>query len=297
MAEESEVTGTAGFMGGAFRQLGELMPAELVTRILSALVVAAVIAVAFNILQIIVGKLLKKRVSGQRTFIIRKAIKYTGFTAAVFSLLAGMGIDASALLGAAGIIGIAVGFAAQTTVSSFISGFFLLSEKPFGVGDVISVDTLMGEVLSVDVLSVKIRTFDNLYVRIPNETLFKSNLVNLTRFPIRRLDISFPVSYKTDIDRLKESLERIASENHRVLKKPAPLFRLDRLERTGPLVNFTVWFESNQLLETRTEMFSAVQRLFASGEIEAQFDNIGIRENVWPPAEGDADEKTKTIRA
>ena len=68
------------------------------------------------------------------------------------------------IAGAAGIAGVALGFASQTSAANVISGLFLLGERPFEEGDVIEVDGQEGMVLSVDLLSVKLRTFDNRYV-------------------------------------------------------------------------------------------------------------------------------------
>jgi len=266
-----------GFFDTIISQIGNVLSRELVLRVLGSVLMAFAIIVVFNVIQLAIGRLLKNRISFQRTFIIKKTIKYTGFAMAVLFLFGSIGIDTTALLGAAGIIGIAVGFAAQTTVSSFISGFFLLSEKPFQVGDVIRVDALLGEVLSVDVLSVKIRTFDNLYVRIPNETLFKSNLVNLTRFPIRRLDIIFNVTYQADLEKVRDIMASIADENPYVLDSPAPHFRVDQFDRVGPMINLTVWFDRNQLLEVRTSMYMAVQKRLAEEGIEIPYQKLDIK--------------------
>ena len=266
-----------GFFDAFIGRLGGMLSGELVLRVLGSILMAFAIIVMFNVVQLVIGRLLKNRISFQRTFIVKKTIKYTGFAMAVLFLFGSMGIDTTALLGAAGIIGIAVGFAAQTTVSSFISGFFLLSEKPFQVGDVIRVDTLVGEVLSVDVLSVKVRTFDNLYVRLPNETLFKSNLVNLTRFPIRRLDIIFNVTYQADLEKVRDILTGIADENPYVLDNPAPHFRVDQFDRVGPMINLTVWFDRTQLLEVRTSMYMAVQKRLAEEGVEIPYQKFDIK--------------------
>jgi len=258
-------------------QVGGVISIELILRVLGALIAMFAIIVVFNVIQLAIGRLLKNRVSPQKTFIIRKTIKYAGFVMAILSLFSSMGINMSALLGAAGIIGIAVGFAAQTTVSSFISGFFLLSEKPFQVADVIRVGDMLGEVLSVDILSVKMRTFDNLYVRIPNETIFKSNLVNLTRFPIRRLDILFNVTYQEDLEKVRNVLMEIADGNEYVLDNPDPYFRVDQFDRVGPLVNFNVWFEKSQILEARTSMYMAIQKHFIEEGIEIPYQKVDIK--------------------
>ncbi|RXM22074.1 mechanosensitive ion channel, partial [Citrobacter sp. AAK_AS5] len=91
--------------------------------------------------------------------------------------------------------------------SNLISGLFLVMERPFVVGDVITVDDVTGEVLTIDMLSTKLRTFDNLYVRMPNETIIKSRVTNLTHFPIRRIDLRLGVAYREDLARVRAVLD------------------------------------------------------------------------------------------
>jgi small-conductance mechanosensitive channel len=240
---------------------------------------ALVIIIIFNLIQIIAGRLLKKRLSQQRNFILRKIIKYTGFVICIIYLFENIGLDTSTLLGAAGIVGIAVGFAAQTSVSSIISGFFLLSEKPFQVGDTIRVNDVLGHILSVDLLSVKLRTFDNFYIRIPNETIFKSNVVNLKRFLVRRQDLAFTVTYDTDLEKLRDVLMDIASKDPYVLVNPPPFFRVENFDRAGVEIIFNVWFDKELVLETRTSMLMAIHKRFAEEGIELPYQKVDVKLN------------------
>jgi small-conductance mechanosensitive channel len=267
------------FAESVLNRIGEAGPLNLLAKISGALVLMIAVIIVFNIIQLVTGRILKNRLNPQRTFVIKKIIQYTGFAIGVLVLFRGMGINMTAILGAAGVIGIAVGFAAQTTMSNFISGFFLLSEKPFHVGDVIQVDTILGVVLSVDLLSVKIRTFDNLYVRIPNETLIKSNMMTLTRFPVRRIDVTFNVTYQADLERVRDVLLDIAAKDPYILDNPAPLFRVDSFDRAGPLVVFNVWFDKNYFLETRTSVYMAIQKRFAEEGIELPCQKVDVRVN------------------
>ena len=128
------------------------------------------------------------------------------------SALRELGFKLSVLLGAAGVLTVAVGFASQTSASNIISGLFLLGERPFSVGDVIRVGSTTGEVLSIDLLSAKLRTFENLFVRIPNETLIKSEVTNLSRLPVRRLDLKIGIAYKEEVG---ENKEQANPDNHK----------------------------------------------------------------------------------
>jgi small-conductance mechanosensitive channel len=258
------------------RYIHESDPIDLLIRTVSALLMVVLIIVLFNLIQFFTGKVLKNKISPQRTFVIQKTIKYVGFIAALLFIFRSMGIDASAILGAAGIVGIVAGFAAQTSVSNFISGLFLLSEKPFHVGDSIKLDGIMGVVMSVDLMSVKIHTFDNLYVRIPNETIIKANLITLSRFPIRRLDLIFNVSYQADLENVQKTLQDIAEKNIHTLDNPAPIFRVDEFNKFGVMIIFNVWTNSNNVLGTKTSMYMDIRKRFTEENIELSYEKVEL---------------------
>ena len=131
-------------------------------------------------------RVLEKRLSQHRTMVLRRIAYYVVLALFLVSALNQIGLELSVVLGAAGILSVAVGFASQTSMSNLISGLFLIWENPFSMGDTVNIDDVTGEVVGIDLLSVKLRTADNLYVRIPNEKLIRSNVTTLTKFPIRR---------------------------------------------------------------------------------------------------------------
>jgi small-conductance mechanosensitive channel len=198
---------------------------------------------------------------------------------AVLFVFKSLGVDMSAILGAAGVAGIVFGFAAQTSMSSMISGFFLLSEKPFQVGDAIKVDDISGVVLSVDFLSVKIRTYDNLFVRIPNETIIKSNLTTITRFPIRRLDLTFTLARREDPEGVRDLLLCLAQKNIYALDNPAPFFGIDRIDSTGTIVMFCLWFEKSNFWNLKNSIIIDIKKAFEEAHIEIPYQKIDITIN------------------
>lgn len=163
-----------------------------------------------------------------------------------------LGFDLSVVLGAAGIFSVAIGFASQTSFSNVISGLFLAMERSFNVGDVIVVGTTTGEVLSVDLLSVKLRTFDNLFVRIPNETLVKGQITNLSRFPIRRADFQLTVPYGEDLDRVREILSGVVEAQPLAMVEPGPIFQILGTSELGVQLQFSVWGARERFIDMRT---------------------------------------------
>ncbi len=189
----------------------------------------------------------------------------------IASALSDLGFNLGILLGAAGILTVAIGFASQTSASNIISGVFLLGEKPFVVGDVIRIGSTTGEVVSIDLLSVKLRTFDNLFVRIPNETMIKSEITNLQRYPIRRYDLQVGVAYKEDIQRVREVLMAVADANPLCLDEPQPLIIFQGFRESSIDHQFSVWAKTENFLQLRNTIPTEVHAAFEERGIEIPF--------------------------
>lgn len=212
-----------------------------------------------------------RRSHPQRGLIIGKVIWYLGMGTVFITVLQELGFSLTPLLGAAGIVGVAVGFASQTSVSNIISGFFLMGEQPFVVGDAISLGTTRGVVLSIDMMSVKLRTFDNRFVRIPNESIVKSEVVNLTRFPIRRVDIQVGVAYKEDLTHVREVLLRVARDNPLCLMEPEPLLIFEGYGDSSLNYLFAVWATRENWLALKTSIQEEIKAAFDAADIEIPF--------------------------
>lgn len=180
-----------------------------------------------------------------------------------------VGFDLSVLLGAAGILTVAIGFASQTSASNLVSGLFLLAERPFQIGDAVRIGTTSGEVLSVDLLSVKMRTFDNLYVRVPNETVMKTEITNLTRFPVRRFDLVLRLPPTPRLGELEELLlETLAKENVVLDEPPPQIIWLGTGERWIE-VQVSAWAVRQRFMELRSRVTVGVFMMLQREEIQA----------------------------
>jgi len=212
--------------------------------------------------------------SKHHQILIKRSLFWLIFSLFLISALHQMGFDLGVLVGAAGIVSVAIGFASQTSASNLISGLFVLSERCFEVGDIIRVGSSTGEVLSIDLLSVKLRTYDNLFVRIPNETIIKSEVINLTKFPIRRFDLHFGIAYKTDIDQARRVLLQVAEENPLCLDDPLPLILLQGFNSSSVDVQFSVWSTRQNYIALKNSIQEDVKRAFDREGIEFPFPHI-----------------------
>lgn len=134
------------------------------------------------------------------------------------------GYDILSLVTALGIGSLAIGMAAKDTLANMISGFTLMVDRPFRIGDRVQLTpSQWGDVLDIGLRSTKIKAPDNTLLIIPNSTLCNSNLVNLA-FPEPRVKgrIDIGISYRSDVESVKQILVAIALEENDVLREPAP---------------------------------------------------------------------------
>ncbi len=227
--------------------------------------------VAARLLAASLYKLTLTRMGPHTAATLRRVVFYLLTAIVLMAALRELGFSLGVLLGAAGVLSVALGFASQTSASNLISGIFLVAEKPFEIGDIIKVDAYTGEVLSVDLLSVKLRTFDNLFVRVPNETLIKSEITNMTRFPIRRLDIQIGIAYKEDIDKAREVMINTADAYPLCLDQPRPLVIFQGFGDSSLNLQFSVWATRENFLEVRNTIPERLRKAFADAEIEIPF--------------------------
>lgn len=143
---------------------------------------------------------------------------------ALYALFLVWGIDVTAWLASAGIMGIAVGFAAKDTLSNLISGAFILTDKPYAVGDYILLQSgITGIVSTVGLRSTRIRTFDDEEVTIPNGTIANEALTNKSAGPrTGRVKVVVGVAYGTDPREAETILLDIARAHDKVLPNPEP---------------------------------------------------------------------------
>ena len=192
------------------------------------------------------------------------------------SVMKELGFDLSVVLGAAGILTVAIGFASQTSASNLISGLFLMMERPFSIGDNIKIGDTVGEVISIDLLSVKIRTFDNLFVRLPNESMIKTQVTTLTKFPIRRADIQVGVAYKEDIEKVKTILTELADANAMCLEEPAPLFIILGFGNSSIDIQFSVWAKRENFLALKNTFYQEIKEAFDKQGVEIPFPHVSL---------------------
>lgn len=169
-------------------------------------------------------KILKMmNISDDNVIIIQRLVFFVMLGIIVITVLSFLNVPLTAFAFISGAIAIGVGFGAKNVMDNFISGWILMSERPVRINDVVEMDSQLGRVIQVGNRSTMIRRIDGAHMVIPNSTLLQSNLINWTLVdPNIRNSIKVGVAYGSDVEKVRDILFDILSNNENVLKDPEP---------------------------------------------------------------------------
>jgi len=212
----------------AFRRLP--LPERLLTVISGALFivnVAIISSIAFRIVDEMLNhygkRLAGEEMSRQLMPLVQKLCSIFLFGTALIITMKHFSYDILSLVTALGVGSLAIGLAAKDTMANMVSGFTLMIDRPFRIGDRIQLGAQVGDVVDIGLRSTKIKGGDNTYLIIPNSELCNTTLINQA-FPDSRGKgrVNVGIAYGSDVERAKALLVSTAASVDGVLPDPAP---------------------------------------------------------------------------
>ncbi len=209
---------------------------------------------------------------------ISKAISYVFYVLMVMYVLGLFGINLGAVWGAAGIAGVAIGFAAQTSVSNLISGLFVVTDKAMKIGDFIEVDGVSGTVDAISFLSVRVHTADNQLVRIPNSLVINNKLKNYATYDYRRYVFEFSVDYSSDLDKTLEAIRQVPARCPTVVTDEGhePAVWYVALGESGITMNLIVWCKRTDFFQTKNDVCVNVAKVCRENGVNIPFNRMDV---------------------
>ena len=152
----------------------------------------------------------------------------------------------STILGAAGIIGLALGFAVRDTVENFIASVMLSFRQPFRPNDTVEINGDVGKVIRLTSRATILLSFDGNHIRIPNAVVFKSRIINYTKNAERRFMFSIMVERDADLQETRNLVAQTVQNLPFVLSEPAAQIWIEALSPTGIELVITGWVDQNE---------------------------------------------------
>ena len=167
-------------------------------------------------------------------------IKYGIIAFVVIAALGRIGIATASFVAVLGAAGLAIGLALQGSLSNFASGVMLICFRPVKVGEYITGGGAEGTVQEISIFSTTILTVDNKVIVVPNSAILNGNIVNFSRMPERRVDMSFSVSYGADFREVKKLLTKIADSNDKIIHDDKHAYGIVVTDLAAPVMKIAV---------------------------------------------------------
>ncbi|MDU7482890.1 MAG: small-conductance mechanosensitive channel MscS [Hafnia alvei] len=199
----------------------------------------------------IVGSIIAKIVSGTITRVMKARgvdltvahflsalVRYGILAFTIIAALGRIGVQTASVIAVIGAAGLAVGLALQGSLSNFAAGVLLVLFRPFRTGEFVDLGGVSGTVKDVQIFSTTMLTSDNKTIVVPNGKIIAGNIINYSREPNRRVDITVGVAYDADIDLVKKVLGDIVAADKRIMHDQGVTIRLNEMAASS--LNFVV---------------------------------------------------------
>lgn len=248
-----------------------------ISYIVKPLVVLMLGLIAACILQKVVFKKMKQRYPNDLTMhVFVRISSYLLYLLIVAIVLQSFGLNMTAIIGAAGVLGVAVGLAAQTSVANIISGLFLTFERPFAINDVIEIDGIEGHVEALDLFAVTVRTSDNRSVRIPNEKVLKNNIINISSHKMRRFDVTVDFVPEANLQAAFDLLRALVKTSDYTLHDQEPYIVVSQITGNYTRVRIGVWTTQQKWQAARVQFLPHLKYAYDQHGIQLAATNFTV---------------------
>ncbi len=199
----------------------------------------------------------------------------------LFLFMAGLTGFAVAVISGTGVVGLILGFAFRDIAENFISSLLLTIQRPFRIGDIVEINEFTGIIQKVTSRATTMVDFDGNHIQIPNATIYKGVIKNLTANPLMRGHFVLGVGYDADIRNAQNLAVEIISGHAKVLKDPEPQVLIDNLGAStyNLKVYFWVNVEDTSVLKMSSLLMRQIVGRFTEENISMPDD---ARERVFP---------------
>ncbi|NIO22904.1 MAG: mechanosensitive ion channel [Candidatus Aenigmarchaeota archaeon] len=257
--------------------INQLLQNEWVVKIIWVIITLVAAKIAIKLFSPIVRKFddMVDRVewSEQKHKMVERVIKYGIWIAAILVILEILGLKGAIFtaLAGMGVAGIAVGFAAKDTLSNFISGIFLYSDKMFNIGDTVEIDGKVGKVMDIHLRNTVIKGFDNKIMIIPNSKTASSLVINYSRLPTRRLSIPVGIAYEADLKKAEKLILDIIKKDPDFLDEPKPSVIVKGFGDFSVDLEARGWIKNKGFLDKKVRLTKEIKIAFDKNDIEIPY--------------------------
>lgn len=214
-----------------------------------SIIIAVLIYIAGKALIMLINRMMEKMLSRRQvdptiqTF-LKSLVNILLMALLIISVVSALGVNTTSFAALLASAGVAVGMALSGNLQNLAGGIVVLLFRPFKVGDYIEAQGVGGSVQEIQIFHTILNTPDNKKIYLPNGSLSSGNIVNYSKEPTRRVDFTISIDYGESIDKVREVLKEIITNDQRVLTTPEPVIALNALADSSVNIALRVWVKS-----------------------------------------------------
>lgn len=186
------------------------------------------------------------------------------------TVLGQFGVQTASIIAALGAAGLAIGLALQGTLQNIAAGIMLLILRPFRVGEYIETTNVKGYVKDIGLFATEMKTADGVYLMAPNSTLWNTPILNYSREPDRRQELSVTLGENADIDLTRKTILGVLTADQRIKTTPAPKVYFDDLAVDQASLRIEYWTLTNTWSNVRHDVVSKLRARLTEADITAK---------------------------
>ena len=254
---------------------------DAIVRAVPTIILAIIVLIVGLIVCKLVLKLISKGLDRTRldltvTNFTKQCCKIVLYVLLITVVLSTLGIPATSIVTVIGTAGVAIGLALQNSLSNVAGGIMLMINKPFKIGDYISVAGVSGTVRQITILYTRLDSDSNQAIFIPNGQVSGATVTNNNSNGIRRVDMVFSISYDDDFEKAQQVIFEVLNRNEKILKDPAPIVRM--LEHAASSINIAVrpWCNCADYWSVYFQTMEDIRAAFTAAGISIPFDQLDV---------------------
>jgi small conductance mechanosensitive channel len=197
-------------------------------------------------------------------------------TFAVLAALAKFGIQTASFVAILGAAGFAIGFALQGSLANFAAGVLILALRPFRTGDYIEAAGVAGTVKNIQLFTTVLSTPDNIKIMVPNGKIFGDVIKNISGYDTRRVDMVIGIGYSSSIQKSYEVINKVISEDKRVLTDPPPQIAVSELADSSVNLVVRPWVNRDDYWSVKFDLTRNIKEALDENGIEIPFPQRSI---------------------
>lgn len=243
---------------------------------------ALIILIGMTILTILVAvvrRILKKsdKVDEMLYSFVINAVRVAGVIILIAMCLDTLGVSVGTIVAVLGAAGAAIALALKDSLSNVAGGLMVIITQPFKKGDLINIGEYRGRVEEIDLFLTTLRTLNYQTITVPNGLVNTSILVNESREETRRVDLTFSISYDSDVVRAKEILREVCRKADLVLDEKEPSIGVRSNEDSAVVLELLAWCRTDDYFKTQYYLLEEVKRAFDEGGIRIPYPHVVVQ--------------------